>query len=1063
MNAAPNSIQRSVARSAEQKKFDKRLALCPKSSVATWGRKVDSVQVFSYIYSNHRSFMRKRIGLSNQRLLEVVLFPKDAAHSNGLRSREKIIGLSPGTISEAFQGKSRPDWLNWALSQDSVKREISKQLGISNLFELGSLQELTSAIVRAEMQSLSIEASRSVGDLPSTWRSVEVFECRKEPAIKGALFGSERHCRDLLVERLTSSSTPFVRWPIPPWAGASLVLASAAVSQAIRDRYNFIILVRPSSLIQPYRAEVEQIFLALGLPAPVPGTESKTLIELLDRKKVLLCLSSAEYVQEVKYGKESYIHGLLRRICHTHEKGRSPRVLLMGDSVELSRYSTELLGGDEAAATSLQLNKYLKVQSDRRFDDFKKHWTAYRRLRGFDRIEDGGSRLKRARWHYENLVKTDVDVWPASIRFRAFMLSDLSNHSAFDPTQGLNSFEIPGIGLPRDIEILRDDFSSYLQYLKQTTRNKNGVRALRICSVAKHWMTEDLVKLLGKNYVGDDFKVSALSFEAFHGSLNANRSDQQCVTLPGNSGNRAPGYTLSMGLRAIIQDDWLLEEGTQRAVAHWRIARHFFDNQNDKQLLEREFPYEPHWGRSRMLILSECIRHLVRSCSDSACSVQTDSEASSQPFGFPDPPRRQLAGTTPYQIYNFCFEQLYQREINGSGDPDGLLSTVDGTIGRSLSKRHGAFELAVELLQLLGEGQKIGHPHPCLSKENKFQYLRESGLALLDLGELQLAQECFERLRAAATGLREEVDALLLLALVKSERMDSASAIDHIEDVIGQVRREGVLSHRDREAFFARVRARLAHMAYLTGNYVNVVRHAERLIQRSKPRKRAKPFSRSSEKKAKLEPNLELAYIAALSHISPKGDEALTRCFDSLFWATGEGHQHDSLSFRISLGRLLRREGRLAPAEEVLDGVQRDILRYGCAERTYLSLLLEAGKVLLAQDRFLRAHASYLRPCALRSAGRGFERFTQLACRTSIICLTELEEQVSHDVWPASLELIVQEEQRHVSRDQPKADGLISTDPLFGYHSESSVNVIRTFKDLKSVQKEILVMKSLLA
>ena len=82
-------------------------------------------------------------------------------------------------------------------------------------------------------------------------------------------------------------------------------------------------------------------------------------------------------------------------------------------------------------------------------------------------------------------------------------------------------------------------------------------------------------------------------------------------------------------------------------------------------------------------------------------------------------------------------------------------------------------------------------------------------------------------------------------------------------------------------------------------------------------------------------------------------------------------HQHEALGFRIALSHTLRKLGSINAAERNLEKVQEDIVAFGASERTFLSYLLEAGRILNAKNRFIRAYWVYLLPAYRRAKSRG--------------------------------------------------------------------------------------------
>ncbi len=90
-------------------------------------------------------------------------------------------------------------------------------------------------------------------------------------------------------------------------------------------------------------------------------------------------------------------------------------------------------------------------------------------------------------------------------------------------------------------------------------------------------------------------------------------------------------------------------------------------------------------------------------------------------------------------------------------------------------------------------------------------------------------------------------------------------------------------------------------------------------------------------------------------------------CMREMLHAQSNGLHHQAMGFRIAIARWYRRANRLDTAEVILDAVHLDLLRYGCSERTFLSFLNEAGRVLGGRGDPIRAYATYLKPCLVRA------------------------------------------------------------------------------------------------
>lgn len=158
------------------------------------------------------------------------------------------------------------------------------------------------------------------------------------------------------------------------------------------------------------------------------------------------------------------------------------------------------------------------------------------------------------------------------------------------------------------------------------------------------------------------------------------------------------------------------------------------------------------------------------------------------------------------------------------------------------------------------------------------------------------------------------------------------------------------------------------------------------------------------------------------------------------------------------LARLFRQRGELPVAEQLLDDIQRDILLYGCSERTYLDMLYEAGRTLCAMNKHIRAYASYLRPLLVRSKSRGFSRFVELATRHSEVVVELVKtthKRMTAEEWSGIIQLIKDEEEQHVTKEKLGREGVLEVDPLFGYYISGSQDVIERFRTVEGIDEEI--------
>ncbi|MFO3798013.1 MAG: hypothetical protein ACK8QZ_12170, partial [Anaerolineales bacterium] len=324
------------------------------------------------------------------------------------------------------------------------------------------------------------------------------------------------------------------------------------------------------------------------------------------------------------------------------------------------------------------------------------------------------------------------------------------------------------------------------------------------------------------------------------------------------------------------------------------MAERLWKLQDDKDLLAKEFPYLPHWGRSRIFILGECIRHLMASIRDVSTGKYEVAEIFYRDF-FPSPPTGELLGCDPNEVVNFCYARVFQREINANRAFSPGRTALQ--TGRALAKRHGAFEYAAELLQLIGGRGPFGTQNEYLMPAYTVSYMRECAFACLDIGELSQANEIFSalskrsvegeyavsedelNLSLVATELNEIERALALVASAKEarSRLKSIELTDATKD----------------DTFSRRIATREAHIAAVTGYPQEVIRLSRDV------------FSREPDPQ-RWDAELLQNYIRSLANIEDSRSEGLKDCLAATFRASGAGFQHEALGYRVLLGRIYR-------------------------------------------------------------------------------------------------------------------------------------------------------------
>jgi hypothetical protein len=189
--------------------------------------------------------------------------------------------------------------------------------------------------------------------------------------------------------------------------------------------------------------------------------------------------------------------------------------------------------------------------------------------------------------------------------------------------------------------------------------------------------------------------------------------------------------------------------------------------------------------------------------------------------------------------------------------------------------------------------------------------------------------------------------------------------------------------------------------------------------------------------------------------------------------AESKGLHHQAMGFRIALARCYRRANRLDTAEVVLDAVHFDLLRYGCSERTFLSFLNEAGRIVSSRGDPIRAYATYMKPCLVRARARGFRREAQQAAEHALSILDAIE-AAQHDVeqaqagaiqgWKARLEAAVAGHKKLIAATEHIFGGdILERDPLYAYAITDAENLIWSLRNSADIESERQKIRSFIA
>lgn len=880
----------------------------------------------------------------------------------------------------------------------------------------------------------------------------------------------ERKAAGFLLEELRELKQPILHWDAPFDSGASIVAHNVVAEIGGRTPYHEAAVIRPSDFARPFEAELRALQDRLD-PTGLRICSKPKLADAIIAEGILLIVLSPFVLDTVK--EDNSMKDLLKEFARRSGWVGPSNVLVVGKSPWVKKNA----GGRAGEATD-KLGRLLKIQNPDAFSEFRRQWERFSTLRENIRSEESGSRMRRAATYYR-YQNQEASSWPISIKLRALFTSNYSTAAYLDPTQGFARLAGNRYAEFKDVDCFYRDVRDYIEYAgflgSHQGRSAGGRDShhylLQYVSTTKHWLTDVALKDLLDRVEGARLHKLNLDTEKRRiATLDpVIREDPETV-----NGVRRSRYFAGLGVKAVVQDDWVHSDPFGRSLAHYRMARHLKRNENNKDFLIKEFPYEPHWGRSRIFFISEAIRHLVRSTE----TFSGTSAGAGAPSGldFPEPPERLSGGTQPGEVINYCYETLYQRELNGNGRRRA---------GRSLAKRHGAYQLAVELLELLSDRNEIGEPHPALKVERRFEFMRECGFALLDIGDLQKARRCFEQARSEAEAADRYIDIInssldLVLIDCTAGRLQGAREIlteaeRKIEALHCSYRESEVSSddYRKLRKLFRRFLAREAHLAYLEGDHEAALDLIDEITRENRW-----PAEGDNPVREVLVPDFAPILEAEQVHLllaalhkrqaAGEGGESsivLNRCLEAMLRAQSEGLQHQAMGFRIVLARCFRRIGMPSAAETILDTVHDDLLRYGCSERTFLSFLNEAGRVLTDLSDPIRAYATYLRPCIVRARVRGFRRDAQQAAVHARIALHQIHalfEQYGGAVgedgasWSTFLEAAKEKQRKLVTvSEQSFHEGTFGRDPLFAYAIADAETVIDDLRGLEQISRHI--------
>ncbi len=956
--------------------------------------------------------------------------------------------LHETTLSKALSGETEGrDELERCLSWAPARALVEDRLALHGLFSCSNINAID--------ELLDLRDGVTAEDYDAAEAATTSLDLKRgeNPLF---LHSNEAEAAKSLIRRLATARRPLISWQAGPESGASIIAYSLRYEPDFARLYDEIILVRSASLTRPFDEELRCIERRLRKPGRAVATASE-LIEALSQERILMILLDAGEFPNEKGAQSRYVWRVVAAAEKFGTSWDNPAPVLVVGQID------GLDDADPYAGTfSVKLNETLRLPSAYAYRFFRAQWNRFSGLRKDTRVEEAGPRFKRAKWHYADLV--DEKVWPISVRMRALFASNMDNHAYFDPTGGFK--RLAGFDeLPVDAELHYRDLWNFLD--RTLAYNQSHLQALRAASTAKHWLTTDALRALSPPF--RPFKVPRTTMAKYQKAFD--KLGSLVSTIDGASvegrGVRKDKkrYIAGLAVKAIVQDHWMDQDVLDRSLAHFRIAKRLLAEENNKELLQEEFPYEPHRGRSRIFFLSEALRHFIRSCDRSLPKKMSDGSQAPANWLVPGVPKSELGGTDPRDAINYCYHVLFQRELNGN----------KAKKARALAERHGAYQLSVEMLQLLSADGVLGTPHPTLHRAYRRSFLKDCGFALLDIGEVKRSENCFLSLLKEGspednTLLAIEGNLDLIQALTASYDLDQAHQIMKSLDELFLRRADtmqllGEVPNEHYRRLLRRYLGMDGLLYYLEDDPDKALSIFAELETGEGASGYIARYGAAPMEGAIEETLLRHVVIAALlrgysdldSYGSRINDErAFNMCMKSMLEASTDGRDHEAMGFRISLAHMLGARGQVSAAETIMDVVHREILRFGCSERTFLAFLLEAGRIMIAKGKFVRAYSTYLRPCILRARSRGYPRQEKRARHHGSIALNKaLDLQRKDDkTWQAHLEEADAEQGRLRDDERPVNIDLPPLDPLFGYSTSEADRTIRALRE-KGIEAEL--------
>ncbi|PJI86215.1 hypothetical protein BC777_2582 [Yoonia maricola] len=1018
----------------------------------TWRDKTDTSQK-QFTHAELREILRPEIDIA------------ESSYSKILRG-VSVTGNAKNLLNNKLESCSR-----------DILTEIERRLELPGLFDCQN---------RAALDELL-----DVGELAAI---IDVYDTKGDPKtkrLKRQAHQSEAALLKELAERLVYSKDNLLHVPAELLSGSSYFAHLLLKQPEIQRAYSKVVFIRPDTIDNAFDEQILALSDHLGvLEEGVPG-----LLRKIKEDKLLVVFLDAHFLDLTEMpGMKPMLKLLLNESVRTRMPNKgTTSILLIGESMYLDlRREPSMTGGKGTWYSQV------KIEDESRFEFFNTQWKGLSKLRKNTPIEDGGARVKPAQAYYK--IGNDQPAWPNDIAHRALFATNIENHAFFDPTIGYSKLLGDMTIEPPFVTMHYDDMRNFMLWVdapKSETKHPHQAAKkpasgkgflsksdmIRYLSTTKYWMMSDSLLpnssgrkrpgLLCKHEGVRTRDVSPKAFEKAVGLLSPPLKRHN----PIDARITEHRYSLPFSLKAFVQDEWQTNGTPQqkfmRSVAHHQIAERLYWSKDDVGLLKSEYPYEPHRGETKLYFVADTICHLMRSLQGHTFELEAyEKKAFVRDNYFPKTP--EIDGTDPNtlalnasEILGFCFEQLYIVELNKKS--------------RALSKKHGAYNLALELLQHMGHNQTVGVPHPAMSPHLWHAYVKECGHALIDVGDLEAALRCFESLREMPQPNDEvfrDLDDDLSIALVQTLLGKTEEAHKSLERCAAFFPDDDDLVRRKNDkklhifnckpdkqelalALYKRYQARQANLMYIAKEFPNSLKRVE-MIEKAygQGRKLYAPVRF-------LGVDLDTLFMSATYHTgSPEAEaQAMSYALEAILRADANGDHHDAMKYKILLGRFYRRKGDLINAQVCLSQVQKDLRTYGCSERVFFAAYSESGKILDCNHDYVRAYASFHRPFLMRAAFRKFSGASQQAHAHCVNALALIETEHLASTSEEWGDVIKKAQTDHATemknyQRQLVQDGRVR-DPMYGYSLSKTREVIDSLKDADGIKQQIKKIEEL--